>query len=167
MKFMIILCFLILGMTARALANPACAVCTVAIGASLEIARKLGIDDTIVGLWTGAMLAILGYWAILWFEKKRWNFTGRNILLMGTSLSTVALIYAKQLAYTPKAIGFLYIDTFLLACLSGAALYALSQKLYKYLKQCNNGHAHFPFEKVVLAMAFLFGASILLNYYPL
>ena len=29
-----------------AMANPACAVCTIAVGASLEIARKLGVDDS-------------------------------------------------------------------------------------------------------------------------
>ena len=40
-------------------ANPACVVCTVAVGASLEIARRLGINDNVVGLWAGAMLAVL------------------------------------------------------------------------------------------------------------
>lgn len=35
-------------------ANPACAVCTIAIGASLEIARNLGVEDAIVGLWAYA-----------------------------------------------------------------------------------------------------------------
>ena len=42
------LAFLILLLTAagtKAFANPACAVCTVAVGASLEIARRMGVDD--------------------------------------------------------------------------------------------------------------------------
>jgi len=38
----------------QASANPACAVCTIAIGASLEIARNLGVEDAIVGLWAYA-----------------------------------------------------------------------------------------------------------------
>ena len=66
----------------KALANPACAVCTVAVGASLEVARRYGVDDSVVGVWAGALLALLGYWLILWFEKKNWNFIGRNLLLM-------------------------------------------------------------------------------------
>ena len=66
-----------LAMTGKALANPACAVCTVAVGASLEVARRYGVDDAVVGVWAGAMLALLGYWLILWFEKKNWNFTGK------------------------------------------------------------------------------------------
>ena len=39
-----------------ALANPACAVCTVAIGTSLEIARRIGVPDSVVGLWAGLYL---------------------------------------------------------------------------------------------------------------
>lgn len=54
----------------KSFANPACAVCTVAIGASLSIARKLGVSDSIVGLWAGALLTLLGYWTILFFDKK-------------------------------------------------------------------------------------------------
>ena len=51
-----ILSFLVLAALwpMKAMANPACVVCTVAIGASLEVARKLGVSDAVVGLWTGA-----------------------------------------------------------------------------------------------------------------
>lgn len=86
-----ILSFLVLAALwpMKAMANPACVVCTVAIGASLEVARKLGASDAVVGLWTGAVLALLGYWAILWFDRKGWNFYGRDFLLMALSLSTV------------------------------------------------------------------------------
>ena len=67
-----ILSFLVLAALwpMKVMANPACVVCTVAIGASLEVARKLGVSDAVVGLWTGAVLALLGYWAILWFDRK-------------------------------------------------------------------------------------------------
>ena len=44
----------------NAWANPACAVCTIAVGASLEIARHFGVDDSVVGVWGGAFLALLG-----------------------------------------------------------------------------------------------------------
>ena len=46
--FMVTLLFS-MGAAGKVLANPACVVCTVAIGASLEIARILGISDDIVG----------------------------------------------------------------------------------------------------------------------
>ena len=42
---------LLLAVVFPAYANPACAVCTIAVGASLEIARSLGVDDSVVGVW--------------------------------------------------------------------------------------------------------------------
>ena len=59
-KILTVLAFLS-AFTSKAFANPACAVCTVAIAGSLTIATKLGVDECIVGLWAGAMLAMLGY----------------------------------------------------------------------------------------------------------
>lgn len=70
---------LLLAFSTKALANPACAVCTVAVGASLEIARHYGVDDAVVGVWAGALLALLGYWLILWFDKKTGTFRPRHI----------------------------------------------------------------------------------------
>ena len=52
------------------LANPACPVCTIAVGAGLDIARRLGVPDSIVGLWAGALLTLLGYWMLKWMDKK-------------------------------------------------------------------------------------------------
>ena len=72
-----------------AVANPACAVCTVAIGASLEIARRIGVPDSVVGLWAGALLTLLGYWTIKFFDKKGWNFWGRNALLIILSVAFI------------------------------------------------------------------------------
>lgn len=38
----------VLAVCLPAYANPACAVCTVAVAASLEIARYFGVDDSVV-----------------------------------------------------------------------------------------------------------------------
>lgn len=157
----------ILGWPLRALANPACAVCTIAVGASLGIARKLGFDDNIVGLWMGAFLTLVGYWAILWFDKKQWNFRGRNILLMLLSIASVGVVYLKTLVYQPQPILFLYLDPFLFSVLLGATALFGSNKLYQWMKQRHGGHAHFPFEKVVLPVGILIILSVYLNYVPL
>lgn len=167
MKFLIVLSIILLSGIKSALANPACMVCTVAIGASLEIARALGISDEIVGLWSGAMFALLGYWLILWFDRKNWHFTGRNAVLILLSLSSIGFIYMGDLSYLPKVIGIFYMDSFLFAAIVGAPIYIYSEKFYQFIKERNNNHAHFPFEKVVLPVAFLLLASVVINYYPL
>lgn len=158
--------FGLLTLPQNVFANPACVVCTVAIGASLEIARKLGISDNVVGLWAGALLAVIGYWTILWFDKKNWHFQGRNLLLITLSVAMIGFVYMGQLQYNPQVFLFLYIDSFLLSAVIGALAYIYSQKFYQWMKQKNNGHAHFPFEKVVLPLIFLFAISSIITYYP-
>ena len=106
MLTLILACGLLIS--SKALANPACAVCTVAVGASLEIARSLGVDDSVVGVWAGGFLALLGYWLILWFEKKGWRFFGRDVLLMAVSVGSIGFMYLTDFMYSPKVLGYIF-----------------------------------------------------------
>lgn len=147
-----------------AYANPACAVCTVAVAAGLEIARKLGVDDGVIAVWAGALLALIGYWTILWFEKKGWRFKGRNLLLILLSFSMIGAVYIKDLVYTPEPILIFYLDPFLFCGIIGALLLIYSSVFYQWMKKNNGGHAHFPFEKVVLPIVALVIASYAVDY---
>ena len=157
---------LVLGLifTLPAYANPACAVCTVAVAAGLEIARKLGVDDGVIAVWAGALLTLIGYWTILWFDKKGWNFKGRNLLLMLLSFSMIFAVYWKDLVYTPKPILIFYLDPFLFCGIVGALLLIYSSVFYQWMKKRNGGHAHFPFEKVVLPVVALIIAGYIADY---
>lgn len=145
-------------------ANPACAVCTVGVAVGLEIARNLGVDDGVIAVWAGALLALIGYWTILWFDKKGWNFKFRNPLLMLISLSMVAGVYIKDLTYTPKPILIFYMDPFLFCAICGALILIYSSVFYQWMKAKNGGHAHFPFEKVVLPLLALTLAGYAADY---
>lgn len=149
------------------LANPACAVCTVGVVAGLSVARNLGVDDGVVAIWSGALLALIGYWTILWFEKKNWNFPLRNFLLMALSLAMIGGVYIKDLVYTPQPILIFYMDPFLFCALLGALILIYSSVFYQWMKAKNGGHAHFPFEKVVLPIAALALASWAVDYLQL
>ena len=148
-------------------ANPACAVCTVGVVVGLEIARNLGVDDGVIAIWAGALLALIGYWTILWFEKKGWSFRFRNELIMVVSLSMILGVYIKDLTYTPKPILFFYMDPFLFCAILGALILIYSSVFYQWMKARNGGHAHFPFEKVVLPILALAIASYAVNYWQL
>lgn len=141
-------------------ANPACAVCTVAIGATLTISRELGVCDNAVAVWLGAFLVILGYWTIKWFDKKNWHFWGRDMLLMLLSFSMIAGLYVYHLDYSPC---YWFIDAFLFWAIVGGVVYIFSQKLYEFMKARNNNHAHFPFEKVVMAVGMLLITSFIVS----
>ncbi len=157
----------LLGTTSRAVAGPACSVCTIAIGASLSVARSMGVDDCIVGVWAGALLAIIGYWLIRWFNAKNWHFVGRDAVLMTLSIATVGFIYISELEYDPTPILFFYIDSFLFAALLGAGTFIGMMNVYAWMKARNGGHAHFPFEKVVLPVLAVFVVSLLFHFFPL
>lgn len=149
------------------LANPACAVCTIAVGASLEIARSLGVDDSVVGVWAGAFLVLLGYWTIKWFDKKQWNFRGRDALLIAISVAMIGFMYVSKMKYHAEVIGIFYLDPFLFSVLVGAVVLILSSEFYQWMKKRNGGHAHFPFEKVAVPVLSLLIVSAYFNYFPI
>lgn len=159
--------FLVLALAAPALANPACAVCTVAVGASLEIARHFGVDDSVVGVWAGAFLALIGFWTIKWFDKKGWNFKGRDFWLITLSVAMIGFMYISEMKYEPEAILVFYLDPFLFSTILGALVLIFSSEFYQWMKAKNGGHAHFPFEKVVVPVAALALLSVYFNYYPI
>lgn len=163
MKKLLLGLFGTLGVSS-AFANPACAVCTVAIGATLTISRKLGVCDNAVAVWLGAFLVIMGYWAIKWFDKKNWHFWGRDIFLMALTFSMIAGLYIHHLSYSPC---YWIFDAFLFWAIIGGLVYIISQKLYEYMKRRNNNHAHFPFEKVVLAIVMLMITSMLVSKFSM
>ncbi len=158
----------VLAVSLPAYANPACAVCTVAVAASLEIARYFGVDDSVVGVWAGALLALLGYWLIVWFDKKNWHFPGRDFWLIAFSVAMIGFMYVGEMSYRPEPLlFFLYLDPFLFSVIAGAVLLILANRFYQWMKKRNGGHAHFPFEKVAVPVVALALLSIYFYYYPL
>lgn len=145
-------------------ANPACPVCTIAIGAALPITRRIGVPDSVVGLWAGAFLAIMGYWIIKFMSGRGWNFPGRNAIVLALSVASIGFAYLGTVPYNPcKYFGFINIDPLLFGTIIGALLFIVTEKIYDWMKEKNGGHAHFPFEKVVLPVVVLAIASWVLK----
>lgn len=163
--------FLVVGLlllsSTPALANPACAVCTIAVGASLEIARSLGVDDSVVGVWSGAFLVLIGFWTIKWFDKKGWNFKGRDFWVLVFSVAMIGFMYISHLQYNPNVILIFYLDPFLFSTIVGALVMVYSSEFYQWMKAKNGGHAHFPFEKVAVPVVALALVSAYFYYYPI
>ena len=151
----------------KTFANPACPVCMVTVGASLYLAEKSGLDKCVIGVWSGALMAIFGYFLIRYFNKKNWNFYKRDFILMTSSIASIGFMYLGSLPYEPMIIGFLYIDSFLLSNILGALVFIAGIHLYAWMKKKNNGHAHFPFEKVLVPVVTTALLSALFYFYPL
>ena len=80
---------------------------------------------------------------------------------------SIGFMYVSQIPYRPQIIGVLYLDPLLFSTVLGALTFIYVSKFYQWLKARNGGHAHFPFEKVVLPVLALALLSVYFNYYPL
>ena len=146
--------FTLLGtlfLTSKAFAQACTAVCPAAIGLLLLIAQKMNVKIEVVGVLSGALLCIVGYILIKIFNKRNWHFWMRDQVLMLFAISLVGFVYLKDLTYEPRLVwNFIFIDSFLLATLCGAAAHIFGVHLYAWMKEKNGGHAHFPFEKALV-----------------
>lgn len=152
-------------------AQAVCPVCTVAVGAGVGFSRYLGIDDTIAGLWIGALIVSVSMWTINWMNKKKWKFKGREILVVFLyyAISIWPLYYWEIDGAT--VMGHPYnkiwgIDKLLLGIIIGSIVFFATAIWYNYLKKKNNNHAYFPFQKVVMpvvALAILSGIFYLIT----
>ena len=145
--------FGVLLLLKQAWAQACTTLCPVILGASLTLARYFGVKNEVVGVLGGALMAIVGYILIRIFDKRVWHFAGRDFLLMAIALGSIGFIYMGHLEYKPALHWkLLYIDSFLLAAICGATAHILGVNLYAWMKAKNGGHAHFPFEKVLVPL---------------
>ena len=145
--------FGVLFLARHAWAQACTTLCPVILGASLTLAQYFGVKNEVVGVLAGALMSIVGYILIRIFDKRGWRFSGRDFLLMAIALGSIGFIYMGRLEYKPALHWkLLYIDSFLLAAICGAAAHILGVNLYAWMKAKNGGHAHFPFEKVLVPL---------------
>ncbi|MCX6782324.1 MAG: hypothetical protein NTW66_04395 [Candidatus Magasanikbacteria bacterium] len=136
-------------------AKAVCPVCTVAVAGGLGLSRWLGIDDTITGLWAGALVASVTFWTINWLNKKNIKFYGRKILvaIFWYGLTFVPLYYMGITGHPYNKLWGM--DKFVLGVIIGSIVFAIASKIYDYIKEKNHGKAHFPYEKVVIPVVAL------------
>lgn len=139
-----------------------CAVCTIAVGSCVGLARWLKIDDRITGLWVGALIASLIAWTIHYLDKKNIRFKGRKIL-------TVVLWYAFTIVpfYFTGMIGHPLnkcwgIDKLLFGIIFGTIIFIVANLLHNYLKKKHSDRSYFPLQKAILPVGFLAIASLII-----
>lgn len=138
-----------------------CPVCTVAVGAGLEGARLLGVDDVITGIWAGGLTLSLFFWTAGWLKKRGvtsafWQIVVPFVVYYGL----LGLVYA--LPSVEFGVNTLWgIDKFLLGTIVGTVAFYLGARWYIKIKRDNGGHAKFAFQKVVVPLSFLLVATLI------
>ena len=145
---------------ATSVAMAVCPVCTVAVGAGLEGARLLGVDDVITGIWAGGLTLSLSMWTAGWLKKR-----GIKSAFWGIVVPFVVYYALLGMVYLMPDVHFgantLWgIDKFLLGTIVGTVCFWAGARWYVSIKRNNGGHAQFAFQKVVIPVSFLIIATI-------
>lgn len=145
-----------------------CDLCTVGVVAGLGITRYFGIDDTVSGVWIGAVLIVLISGINTYCEKKKWNFRFREALIAISTLGfsyfsfyMAGLIRPGNVLFrnTLYDLPYTWADKILVSSVTGALVLIGASSLYQWMKK-KNGKPHFPFERVVLPIVALTLTSI-------
>jgi len=163
-KKFIISSFIVLSSLIVKSAFAVCPVCTVAVGAGLGLAEYFGIDDSISGLWIGALIVSMSIWTINWLDKKNIRFNGRKILIFLAYYAIIILpLYWKGKIGHPmnRLCG---IDKLLFGIILGTALFSAGVLFHNYIWKRNNNISYFKGQKIVAGILPLIIASIILYF---
>ncbi len=163
-----------------------CPVCTVAVGAGLGLAEYLGIDDTISGLWIGALIVSMSIWTINWLNKKL-SFEeplpsrregGKSLVFkkkpsFGKTIRDISifLIYYTIVILPLWKKGFIAknplntvcgIDKLLFGIILGSALFAAGVILHNEERKRNDNKSYFKGQKIAFVIVPLAIASLIL-----
>lgn len=156
--------FIGLSLLATKVAYAVCPVCTVAISAGVGIAEWLGINDSISGLWIGALVVSMSIWTINWLDKRDLRFRGRKILVFVVYyLIVVGSLYWKGMIGHPlnKLCG---VDKLLFGIILGSFLFATGVIFHNWLRKRNNNISYFKGQKIALPVGLLVITSLVLYY---
>ena len=131
-----------------------CPVCTVAVGAGLEGARLLGVDDVITGIWAGGLTLSLFFWTAGWLKKHGvTNFWLQIVLPFLVYYGLLACVYlVPDITFGSNTLW--GIDKFMLGVIVGTVAFYLGARWYIKIKRANGGHARFAFQKVVVPIKY-------------
>lgn len=140
----------------------ACPVCALAVGGCVAFSKRFGIDDTIIGIWVGALLASLVGMTVTLLNRMNIKFIGRKPLI---AVSYIALVvwplYYKGYLWLPG--NTLWgMDKMLLGIVLGIVVFCMGCISYAYVKRANGGHAYFPLQKVVMPIGMLLIMSFIM-----
>lgn len=161
-KLIASVCLVVVGLFFGAPALAICPVCTIAVGAGVGLSRWLGIDDAITGVWIGGLVVSTIIWTLGWLDKKQFKFLGRWLAVSVFYYAIILIpLYKKGIIGHPFNT-FCYVDKLLFGITAGSIVFYAATKIHEYLKNKNGGKSYFPFQKVVMPLAFLIIASIIL-----
>jgi len=150
-------------------AQAVCPVCVVAVAGGLGLSEYLGIDDSIAGAWIGGLNVALIAWTLNWLDKKNWGWlsaknaprkTRRDIAITAAFYALLFWPLLSQDFIGNPGNQLFGIDKLLLGIGVGSFAFLGAVSWYENIKKKNNGHAWFPYQKIVWPVGALLIVSL-------
>ena len=135
-----------------------CPLCAVTLAAGLEGARRMGVDDTILGVWAGAFVT-----AVMFLIAKKLHARGVQspiwYALIPLGLFGL-LIFMQSMSSVNFGENRLFgLDKFYMGVVIGCAALYLAEKWNAGLRRKNGGKSYFKFQKILLPSTVLLMVS--------
>ena len=143
-----------------------CPLCTAAAGVGIGVARWIGVDDSIVGLFLGAFIVSMGLWFNNLLKKRKANIPFQGFLIVFASfLLTIIPLYLAGIINNLEIVkslpelsvlglGVFGIDKLLFGTIVGIIAVGSSFSLSDYFKK-KKGKGLFPYQGVLFMIVTL------------
>lgn len=132
-----------------------CPICTMAVIGGVGLSRWLKIDDAITGLWIGGVLVSTIGWTINWCKSHKIEFWARDILITIAyyAIVIIPLYYYEIIGHPLNTLWGM--DKLILGTAIGSVFFYAAYLQYENIKKKNNGHARFPFQRIIMPVGIL------------
>lgn len=153
--------FVLLVILSPSVSQAFCPICTVAVGAGLGLSRYLKIDDSISGIWVGAVLMSGSLWFAGYLKKKKMDTLWSIVFAVLLYATTLVPLYYYDIIGHPKNQIF-GIDKLIFGAIIGTVIFPFTEMVHKNLKRSNGGKSYFPLQSTVIPVVILFLASLIM-----
>jgi len=142
--------------------NAVCPLCTVAVGAGVGILRYFGIDDSITGIWIGALILSSALWFDDWLKKKGFESRLRKqiVIVFFYLIFLLPLYFGKIIGVENNTL--FGIDKIIFGSFIGSIIFAFAVYSDNYLRKINDNRTVFPYQKVIIPIFYLILFSVIL-----
>lgn len=171
--FLLLLVLIVLELRLPTTVLAHCPLCVAGAGVGLSLAGALGIDDSITGVWIGALSGAVSFWTTVWLGRKIKSAKNLNFGALGKPLVYVLFFitmiwFFYQFNLVNKHTGTIFgVDKLPFGIVAGGILFYLVDLLDGTIVK--EKRVFFPFQRIIVSLGSILLLSfvfyILINYY--
>lgn len=144
--------------------NAVCPVCTAAVGVGVGLSRWLGVDDTITGIWVGALIWSSSFWMANWMERRKISLPHKTII-SAVVLYLFIFVPFQMTGFIGHPINrFWGIDKLVLGTVWGSTIFILGVFTDRVLRVTHEMKVYFPYQKVIVPVGLLVVSSVMFYF---